>query len=273
MSDPLIPQTTKAKGLLNETTSRQKFTLDAYDPPRSFKNIIDKIWHVRWNFPNQESYHQTNLPHPTQHIVVNPNQGSRFVGCSMEVFNYEISGTGQVIGLKLSPGMGRVFYDQKLSNLTNDYIPLDELIGKTAIQLDEMTQQGAHPEDVIEILCNELGKISYPVTDPMIEAQKAVETIEREQDLFRVDDFCELIESSPRNLQRLFSNYIGVPPKWVIKRYRMLNLVEALNTGARIDLAQLALDFGFTDQSHFTTEFKSITGQSPAAYLKRQART
>lgn len=69
---------------------------------------------------------------------------------------------------------------------------------------------------------------------------------------------------STRTLQRLFKRYIGVSPKWVIDRYRMIDAVEALNRGDSPDLADLAYRLGYFDQAHFTRAFSALVGRPPS---------
>jgi AraC-like DNA-binding protein len=72
-----------------------------------------------------------------------------------------------------------------------------------------------------------------------------------------------------RTLQRLFSQYVGVSPKWVIKRYRLHEAADQLGAGEVVDWAKLAVDLGYFDQAHFIKDFKTIVGQTPAEYAKR----
>ena len=71
-----------------------------------------------------------------------------------------------------------------------------------------------------------------------------------------------------RSLQRLFSEYVGVSPKWVIRRYRLHELIERSHTGEEPDWPQLALELGYFDQAHLINDFRTITGYSPTEYQK-----
>jgi AraC-like DNA-binding protein len=73
---------------------------------------------------------------------------------------------------------------------------------------------------------------------------------------------------SKRTLQRLFNQYVGVSPKWVIKRYRLHDAVEQLATGAVVDWPRLALDLGYFDQAHFIKDFKMLVGTPPGEYAR-----
>ena len=73
---------------------------------------------------------------------------------------------------------------------------------------------------------------------------------------------------SLRSLQRLFTEYVGVGPKWVIQRFRILDAVAAAHAGAVTDWAALARELGFSDQAHLTRVFTQVVGTPPASYQR-----
>lgn len=65
----------------------------------------------------------------------------------------------------------------------------------------------------------------------------------------------------------MFKRYVGVSPKWVIKRYRLHEVAGKLADNEETDWAQIAIELGYYDQSHFIKDFKSIVGESPGEYV------
>ena len=84
-----------------------------------------------------------------------------------------------------------------------------------------------------------------------------------------VEELAEASGLSVPQLQRLFHQYVGVTPKWVIKRFRLQEAAERIEQDASVPLAELAAELGYFDQAHFIRDFKSVLGQSPATYRKR----
>jgi len=74
-----------------------------------------------------------------------------------------------------------------------------------------------------------------------------------------------------RSLQRLFRDYVGATPKWVIRRFRLHELLERLNGDDLPNIAQLAAELGYTDQAHLCHDFRRLSGYSPQAYRRRLA--
>ena len=76
---------------------------------------------------------------------------------------------------------------------------------------------------------------------------------------------------APRTLQRLFARNAGVSPTWVLRRYRLLEVAEAVRQGQAVSWAETAADLGYADQAHLNREFRAATGRTPAAYALAQA--
>jgi AraC-like DNA-binding protein len=97
-----------------------------------------------------------------------------------------------------------------------------------------------------------------------------VEQIASDRTITRVAQVAERIGLSQRTLQRLFSQYVGVSPKWVIRRYRLLEAADHLAHHADADLPDLAQTLGYFDQAHFINDFRATIGSTPTEYVQRQ---
>jgi transcriptional regulator GlxA family with amidase domain len=85
----------------------------------------------------------------------------------------------------------------------------------------------------------------------------------------RVHGLAAELGMSVRQLQRLFTEHVGVGPKWVIRRYRLYEVHRRLAAGARVDWATLAAELGYADQAHFTRDFTAMIGEPPTLYAQR----
>jgi AraC-like DNA-binding protein len=93
--------------------------------------------------------------------------------------------------------------------------------------------------------------------------------IAEDRGVTRVEQLVGEFQVGRRALQRLFRDYVGVSPKWVIQRYRLLDAAERVAAGTAVPWADLALDLGYADQAHFIRDFKRLVGRSPADYARR----
>ena len=84
----------------------------------------------------------------------------------------------------------------------------------------------------------------------------------------RVDDVTARFGIAPRTLQRLFARYVGVSPRWVLRRYRLHEAAAALADDQDRPWAEVAAELGYYDQSHFIRDFTAAIGMTPLAYAR-----
>lgn len=73
-----------------------------------------------------------------------------------------------------------------------------------------------------------------------------------------------LCQLSPYYLIHAFRACLGIPPHAYLKQVRVRRAKQLLANGC--SLAYAAQETGFTDQSHFTRQFKQLTGITPGTY-------
>jgi AraC-like DNA-binding protein len=99
-----------------------------------------------------------------------------------------------------------------------------------------------------------------------------VDHIRTDRTVRRVGAFARAHGLSTRALQRLFAEYVGVGPKWIILRYRIHEALEHAETDPGVDWAALAADLGYADQAHLVRDFTATVGVPPTAYAEATAR-
>ena len=106
-----------------------------------------------------------------------------------------------------------------------------------------------------------------PERDPLAEQVAVlVSRITDDPGLRRVDQLSAGSGMTARTLQRLFADYVGVSPKWVMRRARLHEAAERADSGEPVDWAELAADLGYADQAHLTRDFTVTIGVSPTHY-------
>ena len=73
-----------------------------------------------------------------------------------------------------------------------------------------------------------------------------------------------LAHSSPYHFNRLFARHVGMPPHAFQNQVRVERSKALILEGTSI--AQVAMQTGFFDQSHFTRYFRRIVGVTPSSY-------
>lgn len=103
----------------------------------------------------------------------------------------------------------------------------------------------------------------------IVTVNRVVDLIAADREITRVADVAGRLHLNKRTLQRLFYRYVGVGPKWVIRRYRLHEAAHRLADGEAVDWPEMALDLGYFDQAHFIKDFKAIVGMPPAEYARK----
>ena len=91
-------------------------------------------------------------------------------------------------------------------------------------------------------------------------------------DVTRVEHVAREFGLTERSLQRLVEQRVGLTPKWLVKRRRLHDAVQALKSG-NTTLADVAAELGYSDQAHFTHDFRAVTGMTPGHFLRDQRST
>ncbi|WP_235857570.1 helix-turn-helix domain-containing protein [Paenibacillus albiflavus] len=264
------PSIQPSMGILKLQQGEQKFKLTRHAPSSPELNYFVKhFWIIQWDLCERDEHVQAVIPNPCANLVVEPNQTAIY-GVSSHKFTHRIEGKGSVCGVKFRPGGLYPFVQIPLSQLTNRSMPIHTItpITPSRIEAELLTIQDA--SKMAE--CAEFYLFpKLPSPDPSVMlVNQIVDYISTNQDLTRVDQVSDYFDINARQLQRLFNQYVGVPPKWVIKINRLQNAAESMDYNDYNDLINLSNDLGYYDQSHFIKDFKSIIGLTPDEYIKQR---
>ena len=256
-----------ARGLIERHISQQHFDLTIISPSDPLAGLIANYWLVEWDLPADTQYSQLNLPHASQHLVVDPQIQSGVFGITSGAFEYQLSGRGRVFGAKFLPGHFRRIAQHSMAKLTDQAVPISSYFDVDDNSLESRFGGEANSSDFAPFIEDLLIAVN-PVDDPKAQlAQSAVSFIEQNLEIFTVNSVARHCDMSPRALQRLFAEYVGISPKWVIERYRMIEAVEAMNNKGAMSFTELAHALGYFDQAHFSKAFRRLVGRSPSEIL------
>lgn len=267
-----IPATVqeRAKGVVAPALAGKTFRMGRYLPPPDLAPFVEHVWIVEWDLRAQPPFVQRTLPYPSVHVVFDRARSGVF-GVVTGAFDYTLQGAGKVCGLKFRPGAFRAFLGRPMHTISDQVLALSAVFGwDDAAAVDEVLD-GADDAAMVEAAARLLRDL-LPAPDPQVERIAAIlRTVEARPELTRVEALADAAGLSVRSLQQLFSDYVGVSPKWVIRRFRLHEAADRLANGAALDLSTLALDLGYVDQAHFTSDFRRLVGQAPGQY-REQAR-
>ncbi len=262
------PEVGQARGMLRRPLLAGKMRHARRRPPSDLAPWIAHYWMIRWDLRGCAPHVAESLPHPNVHLIFE-NGRSAVCGVQTCKFSRLLEGQACVFGVKFRPGGFRPFAGSPVAKLADRVVPARRIFGKEIEPLEALLLSAASDEAKIRA-ANVFFREHVPERDPAIAlVDQLVERILREPDIKTVDDLARTAAMGKRSLQRLFNEYVGANPKWVIRRYRLHEVIEQFNSGRRLDWAQLALDLGYFDQAHLINDFKSIVGFPPGEYRKQ----
>lgn len=254
----------RARGILRLPPPTGQLTHMRRKPPACLAPWIDHYWMVTWHLP--QPFLQETVPHPNIYLVFE-NGKCVIGGISTKKFSRVLEGKSGVFGVKFRPGGFRPFIQAPAATLLNTLVPASRIFGEDADRLERALRALPWKPGKMIAATNKFFRARIPQPDPEIElADRIIGLILQDREIKTVEDLAKRTEIGKRKLQRLFSEYVGISPKWVIRRYRMHELIDLLKRGEEPDWAQTALALGYFDQAHLINDFKTIVGYPPAKY-------
>lgn len=224
---------------------------------------------MKWNLKGRHPYIAETLPFPSVHIVIEKRKPEIY-GVVTGRFARRLQGEGRAVGIKFRPGMFYPWYGGSLSSLTDRVVSLNSVFGNAGLALRRGILKEPEADRCIEIAESFLTERVPRAKSRVEEIRDTVERVIGDRRIVRAQQVADLMGLGLRPVQRLFRKYVGVSPKWIIRRYRLHEAAETLAKGKVQKLSELALRLGYFDQAHFIRDFKSVVGVAPGAYLAKE---
>jgi len=244
-----------------------------HEPDAALAPWVERLWSASWEYA--EPYRQKIVPLPQVHVSVigvggtqrrgaaapdAGHRGPRVVGPASRHIVRELTGRGSVVGAAFRPGVFRALAGQTMSGLVDRELDVAEVPGLAG-------EPGWPAASLADWL-----RAHLPDDGPGRAAQEAGQLVARvaaDPTIARVDRLAAAAGLGVRTLQRLFAEHVGLGPKWVIRRYRLQEVVARLEAGGPVDWADLAATLGYADQAHLSRDFADLFGEPPTWYARR----
>lgn len=258
-------------GILNPVDGAKRFTLARYAPVAALASFVERYWIVRWDLTGQRAFSQEVIPSPVVNLAFE-RPWSGVHGPETQRFVAHLSGRGRVLGVKFVCGAFAAFTDRPMTSLIDRVLPVGEIFGDASAALARTIVD--EPDDARAIHMAEAFLVARaPQHDDAIPlVASLVRRAQEDRTISTAADLARAAGMSVRSLHRLFQQYVGVGPKWVIRRSRVQEAAERVAHGEKVEWAALAQLLGYHDQAHLIRDFKAQVGSTPAAYAARCAR-
>jgi transcriptional regulator GlxA family with amidase domain len=102
--------------------------------------------------------------------------------------------------------------------------------------------------------------------------QKVVHLIQKDlSQRFTLSEMAQAVNLSPAHLRALFRSEIGMTPVQYQKKLRLLEARRLLES-TFLNVQEVMVRVGLSDDSHFVRDFKKLYGHTPAQYRAQHQR-
>lgn len=254
-------------GILKMRDMEKKYKITRHAPSGDLAFFVKHYWIVSWDLTGEEPYLQHVIPNPCVNMVIEHGKSGIF-GPAKHKFSYLLKEKGCVFGVKFKPGGFYPFCKRPISSLTERAETIAGMFGADAGRVESSILSQTDERRMVE-LAEKILRPKLPDKDEnIIFVNRIIDRINEDRDIIKVDGVCRYFHINIRKLQRLFDQYVGVSPKWVIKLCRLQNAAESVDRGQACDWLKLSSDLGYFDQSHFIKDFRTVIGQTPEEYAR-----
>lgn len=253
-------------GLLSKAD--RPFKLDHFKVEGQLGLFVEYLWSVQWQLPAGEKFTSVNIPYPCAHIAYEQGDTGIF-GPVKGTFNKELEGSGFVLGARFKSGLFCDYAGLKPAEIVGRKVDLSRIFPNSSDEIDQKWCGYNSPAEVVDPMISILSSIevSEEPSELAMKAHRIIQLIETDRSILAVISLCEKTGMSERALERLFKEFIGLTPKWVIRLFRLQQLADQMMQSPPNDWAALAQDLGYFDQAHCIRDFRSFTGKTPTAFL------
>jgi len=235
--------------------------------------LVRHIWIPRWRLQPGIVIEQGVLDYPSANLVVEPHAAALY-GPELGRSRQHLEGEGWAFGVLLQPGVAHRLAPGPVREIVGSSVALDALRATDAAGFAEQVRTAIDAGDEASAVAafeTWLRAQRIALDDDAALLRRVVELAETDRSIVRADELAAASGLSLRGLERLVRSRLGLTPKWLIGRYRMQEASQALAAAEPPSLAELAADLGFSDQAHFSRQFRAVIGETPRKYARAAA--
>jgi len=258
-----------ARGILHAAAPDGCLAGNRVLPPPALAPFVHHFWSLRWNL--RSPYAAEALPHPSARILLEEWGGAHraeLAGVYTGRIARRLEGKGQTFGIVFRAAMAQPLLGAPMVGVTDRVVPLARVLGRSVEPWARAILAARDLETKVALASDFLASRVGSARPHIVRLRDLVERMGIDRSLLRLEQVCAASNLGARALQRAFCRYVGLSPKAVLQRYRLLEASEQLRGPRPPSLAALATSLGYADQAHFARDFKLTIGRSPGAFAR-----
>jgi AraC-like DNA-binding protein len=174
----------------------------------------------------------------------------------------------QLCGIHFKPGGAYPFLKFPLSELHNQIVSADALLGSAATDIREQLYAVSTIQARLvlleQLLLARLDETPYELQT----VRCAVAEIARQQGMLSIRALSDHLGFSQNYVVTQLKRMVGIAPKALARLYRLKHVLRSIDPTQPSDWVSIAQQSGYYDQPHFSNDFRAFTGLSPTDYLR-----
>jgi len=253
-------------------------------PAAPLNYCIRSLWYARVNSVSHSR--ERILPTGRVQIILNlardflldcpdaqpaqPTAPALVVGARSRYEMVDTADMADLIGVVFHPGGFAPFARDSVDLFSNRSVGLEDLWGGAAALLRDRLRELATPPERLQCLEGFLRQSFSAQLARHRVIDFALDRFQRAPGAATVHEVAKSTGWSERRFSQVFREQVGFSPKAWTRILRFQRAVQLLHAGADVPWAEMALDCGYYDQSHFANEFRAFSGIDATTYLARR---
>jgi AraC-like DNA-binding protein len=257
----------------------------AFNPPQQLSPYVVCFWEGDFNLTQSPLLTQRVVPNGYVEIIIHVtarhcslfkgrgwsrSPAYAIVGLHTEPYVVKFAEHVQVFGIRLKPDGIFSLFRIPSSHFNATYEDMEGALGvefrKFCNRLSEATTSETKVALASDFLVRSLQQNSIGLNY----VNRAAEIIRNRSGAIVMDELADEVCISRRQLEREFSNKLGITPKQYIRLSRVNEVYRRLALQQELNLMDVSYHCGYADQAHFIREFKGFTGYAPTVFVKNR---
>ncbi len=222
-----------------------------YSPSAELARVVECCWSIETG----AALNHAVRPDGCIDIVYSRDMGLVAVGAMTTERRVTLSAASKTTGIRFRPGMAGPFLKVAPRELTDLMVPLEDLWGRQAHELERRLAEGR---------CAELTLAETLRGTPSggNQVRRAIEAITAAHGVVDLDWIAAQAGMGPRQFRRRCFEESGLAPKQLCRILRFRRACQLAASRDRV-WAAIAADAGYFDQAHLIRDFREFTGSAP----------
>jgi AraC-like DNA-binding protein len=196
--------------------------------------------------------------------------GACVCGLKKQVDHVTTAGPFGLLGVVFHAAAARQVFGFPLHEVMGKNLSLADWIGNAGLEVEERISLARDHRERISVLeAFLLGRLSAPKPE-QIQLTRVVKLLELSEGKIPLYKLADVACLSERQFERHFAGWVGASPTHFRRILRINKAISLADKNHYSNLAALAVDAGYYDQSHFIHDFRDMIGITPSEFLSMQ---